>query len=438
MNSIHIFIYVLIATAFQCCGTVEILTTSELLNLREETRQAFFHSYDSYLAHGYPYDEVMPISCKARRFDRRCRGDLDDVLGGYMLTLVDSLDTLIVMREMQRFKHALHLLKNITFERDLDVSVFETNIRVVGGLLSAHQLAVLLLSADEYDGITLLTHAQNLVDRLLPAFHTNTGIPIHRVNLMNGQIPAETTLTCPAAGGTFLLEMGLLSRLTGLPVYEQTAFKALKALWERRSVLGLLGAVIDTSSGQWVQTHSGVGAGIDSFYETVLKGHILLGDGRLLDWFEESYAAVQKQTLMQASHWGAMCMHYCVVPPHFSLLSITSTVTVFPTHSFHAFLTDCDCNPYAPQGVNREVSMEKGRVQLYSNFVSSLQAFWPALQTLAGHVEAAQNTFSRLLSIWHKYSALPDIYDVKRQSVIGYARDYPLRPEMVRPCTALP
>jgi hypothetical protein len=42
-----------------------------------------------------------------------------------------------------------------------------------------------------------------------------TGIPYHRVNLRHGKIPKETTNTCTAAGGSFLVEMCLLSLLSG-------------------------------------------------------------------------------------------------------------------------------------------------------------------------------------------------------------------------------
>ena len=41
------------------------------------------------------------------------------------------------------------------------------------------------------------------------------------------------------------------------------------------------------------------GAGIDSFFETMFKAHILLGDEDLLQWFEEAYAAAQYHTYQQ-------------------------------------------------------------------------------------------------------------------------------------------
>ncbi len=55
-----------------------------------------------------------------------------------------------------------------------DASVFETTIRVVGGMLSAYELT----------GDTMYVYkAAELVDRLLPAFDTPTGLPYNTINL---------------------------------------------------------------------------------------------------------------------------------------------------------------------------------------------------------------------------------------------------------------
>ena len=83
-----------------------------------------------------------------------------------MLTLIDSLDSLLLMREFERFSEALEMIKkDLTFDRDVTVSVFETNIRVLGGLLSAHQIALRLGRAHNisYDGVFLLDKAVDLI-----------------------------------------------------------------------------------------------------------------------------------------------------------------------------------------------------------------------------------------------------------------------------------
>lgn len=57
----------------------------------------FTHAYDSYMKYAYPADELMPLSCKGRfRGVEANRGDVDDALGNFSLTLIDTLDTLVV------------------------------------------------------------------------------------------------------------------------------------------------------------------------------------------------------------------------------------------------------------------------------------------------------------------------------------------------------
>ena len=65
----------------------------------------------------------------------------------------------------------------------------------------------------------------------------------------------------------------------------------------------------------------------------------------------------------------------------------------------------------------------------YSYRISALQAFWPSLQVLAGDVEAAKELFEPLYSLWRKFSALPEIFDVRRGRILEYAMDSPIRPE---------
>lgn len=91
----------------------------------------FQHAYDGYLKYASKYDELRPLSC-----------DGVDTWGSYSLTLIDALDTLAVMGNYTEFQRVVELLTNKSnFDSDINVSVFETNIRIVGGLLSAHLLS---------------------------------------------------------------------------------------------------------------------------------------------------------------------------------------------------------------------------------------------------------------------------------------------------------
>jgi Glycosyl hydrolase family 47 len=74
---------------------------------------------------------------------------------------------------------------------------------------------------------------------------------------------------CP---GTMILEMAALSRLSGEPIFEQKAHRAMDGLWQmRHRSSDLMGTVLNVHSGDWVRRDSGVGAGIDSYYEYCLK-----------------------------------------------------------------------------------------------------------------------------------------------------------------------
>ncbi|RYD74526.1 MAG: hypothetical protein EOP84_19780, partial [Verrucomicrobiaceae bacterium] len=86
----------------------------------------------------------------------------------------------------------------------------------------------------------------------------------------------ERTETCSAGAGSLILEFATLSHLTGNPVYLKVANKAFQAIWDRRSTLDLVGSGIDAETGMWVSPVTGIGAGIDSFFEYAFKTHILL------------------------------------------------------------------------------------------------------------------------------------------------------------------
>lgn len=131
-----------------------------------------------------------------------------------------------------------------------------------------------------YDG-QLLRLAVDLAHRLLPAFYTETGLPYPRVNLRHG-IPfyenaplnvntrdaegkrksknsaSEPAETCSAGAGSLVLELTVLSRLTGDGRYEDLGKRAFWAVWNRRSDIGLLGFGIDVESGKWVGPWAGV------------------------------------------------------------------------------------------------------------------------------------------------------------------------------------
>ena len=137
----------------------------------------------------------------------------------------------------------------------------------------------------------MLPLASDLAERLLPALDTPSGIPYGSINLRHGVAHNESAVTCTAAAGTLVLEFGALSRMTGDPKFETAARRAAVAVWRRRSELDLLGAHVNLRTGVWTQADAGVGRGIDSFYEYMLKGHLLLSDSTYLAVFHDAYHA---------------------------------------------------------------------------------------------------------------------------------------------------
>ncbi|KAJ2824695.1 hypothetical protein GGI24_003345, partial [Coemansia furcata] len=123
-------------------------------------------------------------------------------MGDYLLTLVDTLDTLAVLGDMKGFQRAVkNTIKYLpNFDIDSHVQVFEVTIRMLGGLLSAHIIATdekntLGMRLDlngTYKG-ELLDLARDLGYRLLPAFEASpNAAPYPRTNLKNGFASGET------------------------------------------------------------------------------------------------------------------------------------------------------------------------------------------------------------------------------------------------------
>ncbi|XP_022658502.1 ER degradation-enhancing alpha-mannosidase-like protein 3 isoform X3 [Varroa destructor] len=357
-----------------------------LLVFMDQVKEMFLHGYNSYMAHAFPADELMPLSCKGRfRGVEENRGDIDDALGNFSLTLVDSADTLVILGELDEFERAVKLIiENVRVDNDVVVSVFETNIRMLGGLLSNHILTKYLQETRGrmpwYNG-ELLVLAKELGLRLLPSFNSTTGIPHPRINLrwgMKSPSMPKASETCTACAGTMLLELAALSRLTGESVFEAKARKAMDYLWlQRHRSSDLVGTVINVNSGDWVRRDSGVGAGIDSYYEYCLKGYILLGEDAYLERFERHYAAVMK---------------------------------------------------YISQGpMLVDVHMHRPTTNA-KNFMDALLAFWPGLQVLKGDIKPAIETHEMLYQVMQRHNFLPEAFTTDFQVHWG---QHPLRPEFI-------
>ncbi|GER47399.1 Mannosyl-oligosaccharide 1,2-alpha-mannosidase IA [Striga asiatica] len=259
----------------------------------------FYHAYDNYMMYAFPHDELKPLT-RAYTDSLSELGNLNlehlpQEYNGSALTLIESLSSLAVLGNDTEFEKAvLWLSENLTFDVDARINLFECNIRVLGGLVSAH-----ILATDSTNRLTkgtyknqLLALAEDLGQRFLPAFNTPTGLPYAWINLKYGVMENEITETSTSGCGSLILEMGALSRLTGDPRFESAALRALRKLWSMRSSLNLLGTTLDVQTGEWIEYSSGIGAGVDSFYEYLLKAHLLFGREEFWRMFQSAYVAV--------------------------------------------------------------------------------------------------------------------------------------------------
>ena len=104
----------------------------ERLRLKLMAKEMFEFGYDNYMKFAFPLDELDPIHCTGRGPDllNPDNININDVLGDYLLTLVDSLDTLAVLGNSSEFKNAVSLVIDyLNFDKDSTVQVFEATIR---------------------------------------------------------------------------------------------------------------------------------------------------------------------------------------------------------------------------------------------------------------------------------------------------------------------
>src|SRR5262245_12084289 len=119
--------------------------------LAEDVKAEMAWAFAHYRERAWGKDEIKPVSGGYSSFPLR-----NHHLG---LSLVEALDTLWAMGLDEEFNAGLDWVKReLDFDVDGDVSVFETNIRLVGGLLSAHHAC---------GDPALLTNAHDLGERLL-------------------------------------------------------------------------------------------------------------------------------------------------------------------------------------------------------------------------------------------------------------------------------
>ena len=343
------------------------VSPAERTVLAARVREELLHAWRGYERYAWGHDELKPVSRTAHDW----HGD------SLLMTPVDALDTLLLMGLTAEAEKAKALIvERLSFDRDTSVKNFEITIRILGGLLSAHQM-----TGDP----RLLRLADDLGTRLLPVFDSPTGMPYMYVNLRTGKTSGARSN--PAEIGTLLLEFGTLAKLTGKPVFYEKPKKAILELAKRRSPIGLVGEEIDVETGEWTSRSSHVGGGIDSYYEYLVKSARLFGDSDCDRIWRESRDALNRYLADEA-----------------------------PTGLWYG-----------------QVDMASGK-RTAAEF-GALHAFLPAVLALGGDLPRARRLQDSCLRMWSLRGIEPELLDYRKMRIT--APGYPLRPEIIESAFSL-
>ncbi|XP_044120389.1 endoplasmic reticulum mannosyl-oligosaccharide 1,2-alpha-mannosidase-like isoform X1 [Neovison vison] len=235
---------------------------------------AFRHAWAGYRKFAWGHDELKPVS---RSFSEWF---------GLGLTLIDALDTMWILGLKKEFEEARKWVsKKLRFQKDVDVNLFESTIRILGGLLSAYHLSG---------------------DDLFLKKATPSKIPYSDVNIGTGAAhpPRWTSDSTVAEVTSIQLEFRELSRLTGNKKFQEAAEEVTRRVHSLPGKKdGLVPMFIDTHSGRF--THPGVftlGARADSYYEYLLKQWVQGGkqEPQLLEDYLEAIEGIRRHLLRRS------------------------------------------------------------------------------------------------------------------------------------------
>ncbi|CAL8110468.1 unnamed protein product [Orchesella dallaii] len=252
---------------------------------RDFVKQMMKDAWDDYERYAWGQNELKPISQT---------GQNGGIFGNAEIaaTAIDSLDTLYIMEMMDEYAKARGLVANLTFTGiDAAVSIFETNIRIVGGCLTAYALTQDRVFVDK---------ALQMAELLLPAFDTPSGLPYSYLNILTGQ-PTSSSEAVLAEFGTLHLEFMYLSEVSGDVRFREKALKVREVLKNIEKPKGLYWNFMDVNTGRFTRNHVSIGALADSYYEYLLKASIQLGDTEARQLYDDAMDGFVNNSLVKVS-----------------------------------------------------------------------------------------------------------------------------------------
>lgn len=127
---------------------------------------------------------------------------------------------------------------------------------------------------------------------------------------------------------------------------------------------------------------SGIGAGVDSFYEYLVKGSIMLNRPELMEIFNEAKSGIDKYLSKNDWHiWASMTKGQVTIP-------------VF-------------------QSLGISTNFNKNKFMFYNNqfFEFLADAYWPGVLSMVGDISNAMRSIYNYHSVWKQYGFLPEFYN---------------------------
>ncbi|KAI1327555.1 amino acid permease [Xylariaceae sp. FL0255] len=278
-------------------STSDLDTSADWPGRRQRVVEAFTLSFDAYERYAWGYDQFYPLSRKGHQMAPKGMGWI----------IVDALDTMILMNLTSRVTHAREWISNsLTYDQNQDVSTFETTIRMLGGLLSAHYLSneypQLAPLADDDAGAPgedlYLEKARELADHLITAFDSPSGVPYASVNLDQYKgLPAhdEGGASSTAEATTLQLEFKYLAKLTGEKDFWDKVEKVMQVVDDNMVEGGLVPIYIYADSGKFRGDNIRLGSRGDSYYEYLIKQYLQTNEQEpiYLEMWDESLQGVR-------------------------------------------------------------------------------------------------------------------------------------------------
>ncbi|PNH38726.1 hypothetical protein VD0004_g8110 [Verticillium dahliae] len=268
---------------------------------RERVVEAFELSWDAYERYAWGYDEYHPVAKTGKHMAPKGLGWI----------IIDSLDTMMLMNLTSRLTHAREWLsQSLTWDQNQDVNTFETTIRMLGGLLSAHYISTefpqLAPLADDDEGAPgedlYLEKAKDLADRLIGAFDSESGVPYASVILSKGEgviSHADDGASSTAEVTTLQLEFKYLAKLTGEKYYWDKVEKVMQVVDDNGAQDGLVPIYIYATSGKFRGSNIRLGSRGDSYYEYLIKQYFQTNKQEPVyqEMWEESLGGVRKHLI---------------------------------------------------------------------------------------------------------------------------------------------